>query len=48
MSTSKYAKMNKRNHRGRSKEFGKAGTKLKGFSFYNGSNRQKLKKLIED
>ena len=47
MSNSKFRKMNRRRHWGRGKEWGKAGTKLKGISFYNASNRQRFKKDVQ-
>ena len=48
MSPSKFKKMDKRRHWGRSREWGKAGTKVKGISFYNGSNRQQFKKVNQE
>ena len=46
MSSSKFAKMNKRNHWGRDGHWGKkSGKGIKGISFYTGSDRQHLKKL---
>lgn len=44
MSPSKLKKMDKKNHPGRGAQWGKAGTKFKGISFYNGSDRGKFKK----
>ena len=50
MSDSKYRKMNKRNHWGRGKDFGKKGLAkgLRRISFYNGSDRAALKKIEEE
>lgn len=47
MSSSKFAKMNKKNHWGRGSAFGKKGLGkgIRGISFYNGSDRQALKKI---
>ena len=46
MSTSKFRKMNKKLHWGRSGDWGKkSGKGIKGISFYTGSDRAALKKV---
>lgn len=45
-SESKFRKMDKRLHWGRARHWGKAGTKFCGISFFNGSNRMKLKQEL--
>lgn len=47
MSTAKFRKMNKKLHPGRGAAFGKGGLGrgIRGISFYNGSDRQTLKRI---
>ena len=45
-SESKFRKMDKRLHWGRARHCGKASTKFRGISFFNGSNRMKLKQEL--
>ena len=48
MSSSKFAKMSKKNHWGRGRDWGKkSGKGIRGISFYTGSDRQKFKKELD-